>query len=181
MLRPLFVLIFFLLTSCTSSTDQQGSDIPQQQTVDNQIQHPDAPEPVLSDTDGASATPSPDRIRDAQQRLRDRNQPENPAPSDDQLRYRLDFAPYNQFNDIDGYFDITGATLQEIQSVLGEPVALVRQGREGAPVRREVRVYYPYQEDSTGLYLYIVNGIVEEFRLDTFMGLANSDVLDFFR
>jgi hypothetical protein len=173
MLRILLVISIFFLVSCNSNPEEQ---LPAQQT-----QAVSTPEPVSPPTDVTETAPPTDRVRDAQQRLRDRDQAQNPEPSDEPRRYRLEIAPFNSFNDADGYFDITGASLQEVQRVLGEPPVLVRQGREGAPMRREVRVYFPYEEDSTGLYLYFVNETVESFRLDTFLGLANSDVMDFFR
>jgi hypothetical protein len=88
--------------------------------------------------------------------------------------------PYSHFNDQDGYTNFVGVDLSEIQRVLGDPPVLVRQSVAGAPIRKEVRVYFPYEEDSTGLYLYIKNEKVEAFRLDTFLGLQNSGVLEYF-
>lgn len=118
------------------------------------------------------------RVRRAQDRLR--NQQKNESPQEKQ-RFKMDQEPYNSFADSDGYVDFVGASLSKIQEVLGDPPVLVRQSRSGAPVRKEVRVYFPYEKDSTGLYLYILNEEVESFTLDTFLGLANSNVFEYFQ
>jgi hypothetical protein len=181
MLRLIFVVTLYFLVSCTSTPENQIPSDSGQQTIENGAGSDLDSAPVSAETDVLPDAPSDDRIRDAQQRLRDRDRAEAPESSDEPTRYRLDVAPFNHFNDAAGYFNIIGASLQEVQRVLGEPIAMVRQGRDSSPVRREVRVYHPYEEDSTGLYLYILNGTVESFRLDTFLGLANSDIMEYFR
>ncbi|MCH8495373.1 MAG: hypothetical protein LAT57_07040 [Balneolales bacterium] len=132
----------------------------------------------VSNTDTSVDESQSDRVRRAQDRLR--NQQKNDS-SQEKQRYKMDQEPYNKFADSDGYVDFVGASLSQIQDVLGDPPVLVRQSRDGAPVRKEVRVYFPYEEDSTGLYLYFLNEEVESFRLDTFLGLANSNIIEYFQ
>lgn len=125
------------------------------------------------------------RVAARQQQLRDAQNPDQGSEPDDAEfspvgRYRLDVAPYNQFADKDGYVNFIGVGLDRIQQVLGEAPIIVRQSVAGAPVRKEVRVYLPYQEDATGLYLFIQNEVVQDFRMDEFNGIQNSSILDYF-
>lgn len=125
------------------------------------------------------------RVAARQQQLRDAQNPDqDSAPDETEFspvgRYRLDVAPYNQFADKDGYVNFIGVELERIQQVLGDAPIVVRQSVPGAPVRKEVRVYMPYQEDATGLYLFIQNEVVQDFRMDEFNGIRNSSILDYF-
>jgi hypothetical protein len=69
----------------------------------------------------------------------------------------------------------------EIDQVLGSSPILVRQSIQGAPIRKEIRVYLPYEEDSTGLYLYFENERVVAFKLDEFNGIIHSGLLDYLK
>jgi phenylalanyl-tRNA synthetase alpha subunit len=121
-------------------------------------------------------TQSSTTVSDAQQRLRDRNQQNNETATVEQ-RYRLDVPPYNHYLNSDGYLQLVGQTDASLDEILGAAPVVVRQAVDGAPLRREVRVYFPYEEDSTGLFIYIRNNTVEKFRMDTFLGLANSEII----
>lgn len=73
----------------------------------------------------------------------------------------------------DNQLVVTGRTVDELLDIIGEPLAMLRQGQRGSGWHREVWILPIYREDSTGLYLYIENGKVTEFRLDTFVGIGN--------
>jgi hypothetical protein len=120
----------------------------------------------------------PDRISRTQQELLSRN--ESPQVVSEAMRYKLDVAPYNRFADSEGYLNLIGVDITEIDNVLGSAPAVVKLSREGAPVRREVRVYMPYDKDPTGLYIYFLNEKVQHFRMDEFNGITNSSIMDFF-
>lgn len=123
------------------------------------------------------------RVATRQQQLRDA-QTLDPQHTDQEFtpigRYRLDVAPFNRFADNNGYVNFIGVSLDRIQQVLGDAPIVVRQSIPGAPVRKEVRVYMPYQEDLTGLYLFIENEVVQDFRMDEFNGIQNSSIMDYF-
>jgi hypothetical protein len=58
---------------------------------------------------------------------------------------------------------------------------MIRQGQRGSGWHKEVWVLPIYQEDSTGLYIYIQNGQVVDWRLDTFVGLrSHPQLLEWF-
>jgi hypothetical protein len=120
-----------------------------------------------------------DRVAQIQERLRNVGLPSD--TTNDTPGYRLDIAPYNHFLNPEGYLDLLGTTLDEIQEVLGDSPILVRQSVKGAPLRREIRVYFPYQEDATGLYLFFENEKVIEFRMDEFNGIIQSGILDYMK
>lgn len=176
------ILPLLLILACGPGTDSP----PGQNEVDARSDHTDevsvngiyhSEDTVQTQSDVRNAN----RVSDAQQRLQDRQRTADLGSAvDSDRRYRMQAEPYNAFNDQDGYLQLVGVTVDRLDEVLGEPPVLVRQSVEGAPVRREVRVYMPYEKDSTGLYIYIRNEEVVSFRLDTFMGLANSSVLEFF-
>lgn len=63
---------------------------------------------------------------------------------------------------------------------MGDAPIVVKQSIKDAPIRKEVRVYMPYAEDTTGLYLFIQNEIVLDFKLDEFNGIQYSSVMGFF-
>ena len=97
-----------------------------------------------------------------------------------QPRYRLDLPPYNTFVDQEGFLDFSNVSATKIQSVLGDAPVIIRIARPGATLRREIRVYFPYEEDPTGLFLFLRNETVVSFRLDEFNGLSSPQIQDFF-
>jgi hypothetical protein len=149
-------------------------------------------------TDSGSETGAPqaalsdqDRITAMQQRLRDQqaqaagtgDETSTSSPSTDPSgsgRYRLNVAPYNQFADTNGFLNFTGTSLSAVQEQLGDAPVVVRMSRPGAPLRREVRVYFPFEEDPTGLYLFFRNEVVVSFKMDEFSGLQNPAIAEFF-
>ncbi len=77
---------------------------------------------------------------------------------------------------------VSGRTVDELLELVGEPPHILRQGHRGSGWHKEVWVLPIYQEDSTGLYIYIQNGQVSDWRLDTFMGVGNHpQLLEWFR
>ncbi|MCC5925138.1 MAG: hypothetical protein JJU41_01140 [Bacteroidetes bacterium] len=155
----LFLVVLFTL-SCGSNTDSDSLD-----EVDGNTPQPQLDAPI-----------SGDRVSDAQQRLR--NQQQTDSNDGVSTRYALNVEPYNYFLNDDGFLELSGVSDAKLDQVLGTSPVLVRQSVEGAPIRREVRVYFPYEKDSTGLIIYIKNNRVEEFRMDTFLGLANSTIIE---
>jgi hypothetical protein len=186
-LSYLMIMCVILLTGCAQN-DKSSGVVPQPNTVETpQTSTSDASRGETEQQDSTSnetnaepgqqtSTNRTDRISSIQNRL----QQDVDGGESGEQRFRMTNAPFSNFNDQDGYTKFVGVDLSEIQRVLGDPPVLVRQSVAGAPIRKEVRVYFPYEEDSTGLYLYIKNEKVEAFRLDTFLGLQNSDVLEYF-
>lgn len=76
---------------------------------------------------------------------------------------------------------VMGKTTGEVDAILGEPRALVRQTAANPEFSREVRIYSPYDEDPTGFYIYFRGGVVVEERMDEFNGLYGSAVLEWFK
>ena len=76
---------------------------------------------------------------------------------------------------------VLGKTTGEVDAILGEPRALVRQTAANPEFSREVRIYSPYDEDPTGFYIYFRGGVVVEERMDEFNGLYGSAVLEWFK
>lgn len=145
-----------------------------------QSENAEASNVVQQQDTSAQTTSQGANVSDAQQRLRDRAaqtaQNERQTPE-----YKLNVEPYSYFLDENGNLDLNGVQDSKLDEILGQAPILVRQAVEGAPLRREVRVYLPYEEDSTGLYIFIRNNIVESFHMDTFLGLANSSLIqDYF-
>ncbi len=68
---------------------------------------------------------------------------------------------------------VSGRSVDELLELIGEPMSMIRQGQRGSGWHKEVWVLPIYQEDSTGLYLYIQNNQVVDWRLDTFVGIGN--------
>lgn len=78
----------------------------------------------------------------------------------------------NEANELD-----VKRSVSELLELIGEPPVLIRQGARDTERSREVWVLHLYEKDSTGLYLFIKEGKVADWRLDTFMGIANHDHL----
>lgn len=68
---------------------------------------------------------------------------------------------------------VSGRSVEELLEMIGEPMSMIRQGQRGSGWHKEVWILPIYREDSTGLYLYIQNGQVVDWRLDTFVGIGN--------
>lgn len=186
-LSYLMIMCVMLLIGCAQNEESSGA-VPQTNTVETpQTNTSDAlrgeTEQQASSSNETNVEPEPETSTNRAERIssiQNRLQKDTDEGESVEQRFRMTNAPYSNFNDQDGYTNFVGVDLLEIQRVLGDPPVLVRQSVVGAPIRKEVRVYFPYEEDSTGLYLYIKNEKVEAFRLDTFLGLQNSDVLEYF-
>ena len=77
--------------------------------------------------------------------------------------------------------DICDRSVEELLELIGEPPHLLRQGHRGSGWHKEVWILPIYQKDSTGLYIYMEDGKVADWRLDTFMGIGNhKQLLDWF-
>jgi len=77
---------------------------------------------------------------------------------------------------------VSGRSVDELLELIGEPMSMIRQGQRGSGWHKEVWILPIYQEDSTGLYIYIENGQVADWRLDTFVGIGNHpQLLEWFR
>ncbi|HAC15995.1 MAG TPA: hypothetical protein DCE78_08640 [Bacteroidetes bacterium] len=172
--------------SCTENGPEQDSttammDTEMVDSVTTNTMHESTETSAESENIESSAQSNPsDRIEDAQQKLRDQLAAGNNDQSQSEPKYRLNVEPYNYFADKEGYVSFKGRELSEIQQILGDAPIIVKQSIAGAPIRKEVRVYMPYKEDATGLYLFIQNEIVQDFRLDEFNGIQNSSILEFF-
>jgi hypothetical protein len=166
--------IALILLGCTvneiDTRSHESSDPAVQAHIDK-----DTPETKNDTADGTS-----DRISTIQERLLP-DQTTDPDVTAANLSYRLQVPPYDQFLNEEGYLDLLGRTLDEIDQVLGSSPILVRQSIQGAPIRKEIRVYLPYEEDSTGLYLYFENERVVAFKLDEFNGIIHSGLLDYLK
>jgi len=67
--------------------------------------------------------------------------------------------------------DLSGMTRDELLEVLGCPLHSMRLGAVGNPAYiRELWVYHPYDEDPTGLYIWLQGGVFHASRLDEFSG-----------
>jgi len=60
---------------------------------------------------------------------------------------------------------LTNKTLTDVQALLGVPQILIRQ------INKELWIFQPYNDDSTGLYLYFKNSKLLKSKLDEFTGL----------
>jgi hypothetical protein len=67
--------------------------------------------------------------------------------------------------------DLSDMTRDELLEVLGCPLHSMRLGALGNPAYvRELWVYHPYDEDPTGLYVWLQGGVFHASRLDEFTG-----------
>jgi hypothetical protein len=175
-------LIAWMSISCTESEPGQDSSISGTEFSVADSTSMELPyESVASQMiDTSNESNTNDRIENAQQKLRDQLDEGNTGQNQTAPKYRLDVEPYNYFADSEGYVRFRGRTLAEIQKKLGDAPIVVKQSIKDAPIRKEVRVYMPYAEDTTGLYLFIQNEIVLDFKLDEFNGIQNSSILEFF-
>jgi hypothetical protein len=166
--------IVFITFGCTSNQDPSQSTSAQS---DSLVVESDAqPNEVNEDNRNQNTS---DRISEIQDRLIPIQTPDSDSTSEQ--RYKLDVVPFNRFLNEAGYLDLLGKKMSEIDEVLGEAPVVVRQSIKGAPMRKEIRVYFPYQEDSTGLYIFFENETIIEFKMDEFNGIIQSGILDYFR
>lgn len=177
----LFIGLFAWITiSCNDNRPDSDSDQSTSGTEYADTASQNEQTEVASDPDDIHSIQNTDeRISSAQQKLRDQLEQSN-GGDQSPPQYRLDVAPYNYFADQEGFISFQGRTLEEIQRILGDAPIIVKQSVPGAPIRKEVRVYLPYNEDPTGLYLFIQNEIVQDFKLDEFNGIQNSSIMEFF-
>lgn len=88
---------------------------------------------------------------------------------------------YENLLNEDNELVVSGRTVDELLDLIGEPPHMLRQGHRGSGWHKEVWILPIYQEDSTGLYIYIENGQVADWRLDTFVGIGSHEqLLDWF-
>jgi hypothetical protein len=67
--------------------------------------------------------------------------------------------------------DLAGMTRDELTEALGCPLHSMRQTALGDPAfTRELWIYLPYDEDPTGLYVWLQGGLFHASRLDEFSG-----------
>ena len=89
---------------------------------------------------------------------------------------------YKPLLDENNRLDLSGRSVDELLELIGEPMSMIRQGQRGSGWHKEVWILPIYQEDSTGLYIYIENGQVADWRLDTFVGIgSHPQLLEWFR
>jgi len=165
--RVLWLGLVLLLHAC-SSTDTETPI----QSSDRVLSEPSVTSDstlILSGMDRIAA------IQDRLQTLSDSIQDTDP----EQL-YRILLESYSPLHGDDGYLNLINRSMSDIDTYLGVAPIVIKQSVTGAPVRREIRVYLPYQEDLTGLYLFFQNERIVAFKMDEFNGIHNSDLLDFF-
>ena len=89
---------------------------------------------------------------------------------------------YKPLLDVNNQLDITGRSVDELLELIGEPMSMIRQGQRGSEWHKEVWILPIYQKDSTGLYIYIENNRVTDWRLDTFVGIgSHPQLIEWFR
>ncbi len=172
--RYLFWLGFvFSLLGCTIDQNRNQSDSTSEEFVQR-----DTNTQAISDST-YNSTDTADKIAAIQDRLNPIESPD--AETSEVNLYRLDVAPYHTFLNTDGFLDLNGRTMNEIDEALGDAPIVVKQSIKGAPIRKEIRIYMPYQDDSTGLYIFFENEMVIEFKMDEFNGIIQSGILDYFQ
>jgi len=67
-------------------------------------------------------------------------------------------------------------SITEIRKILGEPPVLVRSIAVNPENNKEIWIYYPYEYEPSGLYIYFKGNKVVKVRLDEFNGLVGSDI-----
>jgi hypothetical protein len=173
-LRYLYWLgVVLTLVGCTANQDPTKSTSTASDSVEVESEsQPNGTTEAVGDSQNTS-----NRISEIQDRLIPIQTPDSDSASEQ--RYQLDVVPFNRFLNEAGYLDLVGKKMSEIDEVLGEAPVVVRQSIKGAPMRKEIRVYFPYQEDSTGLYIFFENETIVEFKMDEFNGIIQSGILDY--
>lgn len=173
-LRYLFWFgIVFTLLGCSPEKNESDFLTASQDSVITDV--------IVDNESDSSAiqTGTSDRIAAIQDRLVPKNSPD--SEQTDSPKYRLEVPPYNTFLNSAGYLDMLGQSMSDIDAILGAAPIVVRQSIQGAPIRKEIRVYLPYLEDSTGLYLVFENETIIEFKMDEFNGIIQSGILDYLK
>jgi len=122
------------------------------------------PKPIEPQTETA-----PDKISSIQDRLRQAEDGLTPDPG-----YRIDQPRFDAFRTEAGTVRFEGKTRAEVTSALGEPFTSRESGN------KSVLLYRVYPDDSTALYLFMKDDVVEQFRLDEFNGWDGSSALHWF-
>ncbi len=112
---------------------------------------------------------APDKISSIQDRLRQSEDTLSPDPG-----YQIDLPQFDAFRTEAGTVRFEGKTLAEVTSALGEPFTSRVSGT------KSVLLYRVYPDDSTALYLFMKDDVVEQFRLDEFNGWDGSSALNWF-
>ncbi|MFU8861575.1 MAG: lipoprotein [Cyclonatronaceae bacterium] len=181
------ILASITLTACGEKSETP--DVPVSE-VPADVPFPDTERHVTPNTDttsptdqlqtGASVT-TEDPTNDAADTTAEIERPQNRATG----RMRPEVMAYRpEFRSIigdDNRPSVMGKNTSEVDAILGEPRALVRQTAANPEFSREVRIYLPYDEDPTGFYIYFRGGEVVDERLDEFNGLYGSTVLEWFK
>lgn len=165
--------IVFSIVGCSVEQTESGSQTARQDSISVDITSESK-----ADT-SATRSGTSDRIASIQDRLVPIESPDSEQANTP--KYRLEVPPYNTFLNDEGYLDLLGKSMSDIDEVFGEAPIVAKQSIKGAPIRKEIRVYMPYQEDSTGLYIFFENEIVIEFKMDEFNGIIQSGLLDYLK
>lgn len=73
---------------------------------------------------------------------------------------------------------LVGESVAEIREILGNPPMLIRSiSTDNPDYNREIWVFMVQKEDSTSLYLWFKGDELWDWRLDDFLGLYGSDLL----
>jgi hypothetical protein len=117
----------------------------------------------------SQAVTAPDKISSIQDRLREADDSLAPDPG-----YKIDLPRFDAFRTEAGTVRFEGKTLAEVTSALGDPFTSRESGN------KSVLLYRVYPDDSTALYLFLKDDVVEQFRLDEFNGWEGSSALNWF-
>lgn len=117
----------------------------------------------------SQAETAPDKISSIQDRLREADDSLAPDPG-----YKIDLPRFDAFRTEAGTVRFEGKTLAEVTSALGDPFTSRESGN------KSVLLYRVYPDDSTALYLFMKDDVVEQFRLDEFNGWEGSSALNWF-
>jgi hypothetical protein len=177
-MKNILILLAFILASIsfTACGDADRTpDVPVSETPAD-VPLPETERPVMPHTDTTehASAEVPDTTVEVE---REQNRPTG-RMRPEVMAYRPEFRAI--IGD-DNRPTVMGKTTAEVDSLLGEPIALVRQTAANPEFSREVRIYSPYDEDPTGFYIYFRGGVVVEERLDEFNGLYGSAVLEWFK
>lgn len=122
-------------------------------------------------TDTSAVPTTSDKIATIQERLQGGDAGQTTL---DEPVYRIDQPRFAPFRLSDGRLEFRGRTLRDVEDVLGKAFDSKQSGD------RAVVLYRVYPDDSTTLYLFAKNGIIERFRLDEFNGWDGSSALSWF-
>ncbi len=72
---------------------------------------------------------------------------------------------------------LLGESIVEVRQLLGEPAFKIRSIAVNPAANREIWIFTPFEEDPTGLYLFFKGNQLWRSRMDEFMGLYGSELL----